>query len=109
MQVSLGRSAADEIKPGLYKISKVNISYEACNFLLEVSGTKHFGSYLSVYSFSFCVEILDFSLPICLKKRLKGKQYIFFILSSNCFSSLAAKNITAEGKGKFCNCLRLDP
>lgn len=73
MQVSLGRTASEEIQPGLYKVSKVNhffhIAYNSsalflCNFN-ELTSTLLF--------FSFCMAILDFVSQTYRKKRLRGK------------------------------------
>lgn len=82
MQVALGRSASDEIQPGLYKVSKVVFSshpFSNNNFLISFHSV--FFSYKIVlvlfhsfgyFSYSYCVEMLGWFLPICLKKKLKG-------------------------------------
>lgn len=71
MQVALGRSASDEIKPRLYKVSKVVTCYLP-NKLFFVLINFYLWYSVGYLSFSCFAEILACFLPICLKKKLKG-------------------------------------
>ena len=79
MQVSLGRSPADEIKPGLHKVSKVAMSSLSLNqlFSVLVCIVSLFLIFLMFHWLfllyhSYCVEMLGCFLRICRKKKLKG-------------------------------------
>lgn len=81
MQVSLGRSVADEIRPGLHKVSKVGLhsmlvgeiyccSNIDLNWIFNVMALYSFC--LFVFLFSFYMEILVFVVPIYQMTRSKG-------------------------------------
>ena len=76
MQVALGRSAADEVRPGIYKVSKVHIFFLHMSFFCIISllffTTRILTSFRLFSYYSFCVETLDSVLPICQRKKLKG-------------------------------------
>lgn len=70
MQVSLGRSVADEIRPGLHKVSKVGlplyvIELYCCSVLVVVRPFIFLYSYsLALFLSSFYAEILVYVVPI---------------------------------------------
>lgn len=87
MQVSLGRSAADEITPGIHKVSKVSTLFHGDNNYYCSVFPINLHCYAScllpfviLFFFhffpSFYVEIVGFVLLICQKKRLKGERPI---------------------------------
>ncbi|KAL0703235.1 hypothetical protein Bca4012_069660 [Brassica carinata] len=65
MQVALGRSASDEIRPCIFKAFKVVYSASYLNFLLSVT-------YVVECCFSCFMVLLDFLLRICQRKKSKG-------------------------------------
>lgn len=85
MQIALGRSVADEVKPGIHKLSKVVI-FPRSSFGLVTNFIKiaivHEDSYPMC---SFFVVMLDFSAPIWLKRRSRGSPRA---LSSLCVHKL---------------------
>lgn len=79
MQVSLGRSVSDEIRPGLHKVSKVGLHYMLVGEIYCCSniGLNWIFYCLSsfclfVFLFSFYGEILVFVVPIFQMMRSKG-------------------------------------
>ena len=72
MQIAIGRSVADEIRPGLRKVSKVGI-LPSLLFYLSLYQTSHCLILIShFFPFSFFMEILGSFLLICLRKKSKG-------------------------------------
>ena len=74
MQVALGRSASDEIRPGIFKASKVCVP-----FFLTVVVLYYLVFYFLLFLhmlwnvfFSWFMVMLDFLLRICQRKRSKG-------------------------------------
>lgn len=127
MQVALGRSASEEIRPGVYKVSRVRIITCLTNSFLNTCKKfwikpmcyslhfwtlcKHLAyTFLFCYSLSFCVEILDWCVLTCQKKRSKGIDCAFDY--SVCTFEIAAKScgpkwISLKKLGKDSNYVNL--
>ena len=80
MQVALGRSASDEIRPGIFKVSKVVFSAAYNGYLILLLGLflQSF-TFLTYYVVGCCFScftvMLDFLLQICQRKRSKGNLF----------------------------------